>query len=71
MKTFNRDKDNWRIVIAGKFRATYMNGGFWHLENRYSGDLIGAWLTKEQVRFLITTRNKHDELLKIKNLWGG
>tara|TARA_R100001510_G_C7483352_1_gene94364 strand:+ start:355 stop:555 length:201 start_codon:yes stop_codon:yes gene_type:complete len=66
MKTFNRDEDNWRIVISGEFRATYMNGGFWHLEK--CGDLIGAWLTKEKVRHLITAHNKHDELLKIKNL---
>lgn len=52
MKAFNRDEDNWRIVISGEFRATYMNGGFWHLER--CGDLIGAWLTKERIRHLIT-----------------
>ena len=66
METFNRDEDNWRIVISGEFCATYMNAGFWHLER--CGDLIGAWLTKEKVRHLITAHNKHYELLKINNL---
>ncbi len=51
MKMYSRDADQWRVVSADHFLATYQCGGFWSLESR--GNLVAAWITKEEVRKII------------------
>ena len=51
MKMYTRDADQWRVVSANHFLATYQGGGFWSLESR--GNLIAAWITKDEVRKII------------------
>lgn len=51
MKMYSRDEDQWRVVATNYFIAKYQGGGFWSLESR--GNLIAAWITKEEVRKII------------------